>query len=243
MTLSNRQTSSFPDTRWSLVIRTRDTAQASRALDELCRTYWYPIYAVARRHGKTATDAEDLTQGFFLMLTSRNVFPQAEQSAGTLRSYLLKAFRNFCISEWKKDSRRAGGGKLDFAIDWDSAMIRYGKDELASLSHDPDRMYLRNWALVLLERAMQKLDAEMESDTKRELFVLIRPLLEDDRKQRQENAAAAAGMSYAAFRTALHRIRRRYGEIVRREVAETLENPTEEDIDDELRMLRSALER
>ncbi|RYD31117.1 MAG: sigma-70 family RNA polymerase sigma factor, partial [Verrucomicrobiaceae bacterium] len=95
----------FPDTRWSLVLRTRDFTHASKALEELCRTYWYPLYAMARRSGSSHADAEDLTQGFFCCIMQRDLFPRADQRMGKLRSYLLTSFKHFSISEWRKVAR------------------------------------------------------------------------------------------------------------------------------------------
>ncbi len=196
---------------------------------------------MARRSGVRETDAEDLTQDFFCRIMQRSLFPRAEQAKGKLRSYLLMSFKNFRINEWRKEARRPDRNSgLD--VDW--GKVREGFPDLdADPQMTPDRIYLRQWAMSLLETAMEDIATEMEHSGKGELFAVLRPLIESEgRHGQQEECARAAGISYQAFRVTLSRLRRRFGIIVRGKVADTLDNPTPAAIDEELLELRRAME-
>jgi len=232
----------FQTTRWSIVRAAggSDSAAAREALAVLCETYWYPLYAFVRRSGRSKEDAEDLTQSFFARLLDKRDIRGADPGRGKFRNYLLGALRHFLANEQQRArAAKRGGGRAPFSIDFPEADRRYNL--VADDRSSPDRLFEHEWAVALLARAMAGLRAEYGARGKQETFDRLRPaLLGDTDAGARARLAAAAGMQVGAFNTALHRLRKRFQQRLRDEVAHTVKHPGE--IDQELRFLRSALE-
>ncbi|MEZ5300352.1 MAG: sigma-70 family RNA polymerase sigma factor [Verrucomicrobiales bacterium] len=230
----------FPATRWSLVLRARgaDERAAGRALSELCGAYWYPLYVYARRVGNGAEDAEDLTQGFFARLLEKDYFAEADQRRGRLRSFLLASFKHYMHDEWDKSrAQKRGGGETPLSIDAAMAEERYRLEPQDKAS--PDVVYERRWALTALENFVGALRDDYAAAGKAEVFDALQPHLTGDAEGGYAGAAEKLGISEGAARVAAHRLRKRYGEVMRREIAQTVE--TEDEVDDEIRTLFAAL--
>ncbi|MCB1128352.1 MAG: sigma-70 family RNA polymerase sigma factor, partial [Verrucomicrobiae bacterium] len=206
-------------------------------MEELCRAYWYPLYAYARRRGCSREDAEDLTQGFFARFLERNYLEGLSSDRGRFRAFLLAAFNHFLANEWKREHRqKRGGGEKPLSLDWNGAATRY---ELAPSDRlSPDRLYDRAWVITLLERVLKHLESECADDGRGAFFEHVRSFLTMERGEIPYAATAAeVGMSEGALRVAVHRLRRRYRELLRQEVAQTLSDPGR--VEEELAALRS----
>ena len=237
----------FPPTRWSMVLAVReggDAKQGRHALEDLCRLYWQPIYGFARRRGHSPADAEDLAQGFFARLLDENLFAKAEVSAGKLRSFLLGAFQRHQREEWRKaTAEKRGGGQVLTSIDSDETEAAFQAEDTSVLS--PEAAYEKQCALALLADAMARLATEQTAAGKGQAFELLRPLLspeaETDESQTHQRIATALGLTPEASRAAVYRLRKRFREVLREVVADTLDQPTDTAIDEELLALRRAL--
>jgi RNA polymerase sigma-70 factor (ECF subfamily) len=231
----------FATTRWSLIVAARgnDLPQAREALSRLCADYWYPLYAYIRRHGKTAEAAQDLTQEFFARLLERDLFGAADPSRGRFRAFLLAACKHFLANEYDRDhAQKRGGGRPSVALDLGSAEGRYAREPAYTLT--PEKLFERRWALTLLDRALARLREEFTARHKEELFDHLRVYLTGDRgAPGHRQAAEELGMSAGALKVAVHRLRQRYREVLREEIAHTVEGP--EQVDEEIRELFSAL--
>jgi RNA polymerase sigma-70 factor (ECF subfamily) len=233
----------FNTTHWSLVAAAQSDAasrtHARRALEELCRAYWYPLYAFVRHRGYSPADAQDLTQSFFVRFIETEGFASADRERGRFRSFLLGAMKHFLANEWHRARTQKRGGGLCF-LEWDALEpeARYALEP--AQSSDPDLDYDREWALELIARAKEKLRHESEADGKGELFEALKKSLTGDEPSRNETAARL-GMSESALKAAVHRLRQRYRELLRAEIAETVGTRTE--IDDEMRYLVEVLRR
>lgn len=213
--------------------------QAHAALEELCGTYWYPLYAYVRRHGHSREDAEDLTQGFFARLLEKNYLEGVTAERGRFRSFLLVALKRFLANEWDRANRqKRGGGVLPLSLDWQDAETRYQINPATTLS--PDKLYDRAWAVVVLERVIMRLQGEYRAEGKSGLFEQLKQFLMVGKGEiPYAQAAAAMNMSEGAVRVAVHRLRRRYRELLRDEIGQTLANPAQ--ADEEMQALFSAL--
>ena len=238
----------FATTRWTLVTAAgrNNSPEARKALGDLCRLYWYPVYAFVRRRGKNAEDALDLTQGFFTRLIEKNDLADADRSRGRFRAWLLASVKNYLANEWDKAvAQKRGGGKkvFSFDIDPDDAERRYRREPAHQAT--PERIYDRRWALTLLEQALATLEEESKREGKQELFAALKPTLSADARDPADESyrdlAARLGTSEGAVKVAAHRLRRRYRDLLRAEISETVATP--EDIDDEIRDLFTALGR
>ena len=230
-------TGEFVRTRWSLVLRARqpDAAEAARALETLCRTYWYPVYAFVRRYGYAAHDAQDLTQEFFARILTRNTFAKADPERGRFRSFLVGTLRNFLADERDKSlALKRGGGAIMFSLDSLDPEARFALEPAIELS--PDRIFDRRWASTVLEEALKRLRAEHKTANKARQFDLLKPFLDGDAEaDGYARVAAELQTSSNAVAVAVYRLRQRFRVLVREQVAETVANPTE--VDDELRSL------
>lgn len=230
----------FATTHWSAVITAgrRSTPQSERALGELSSIYWYPLYAYVRRRGYSREDAEDLTQSFFARFLERNYLDGLSSEKGRFRAFLLASLKNFLANEWNKARRQKRGGQLSaLSLDWRSADSRYQIDPADNLS--PDRIYDREWALALLERVITRLRDECVADGKAQLFDELKPFLSVDKSEvPYPRAAANLGMAEGAVRVSVHRLRRRYRELLRGEVRQTLSDPAQ--LADEMQALLGA---
>jgi DNA-directed RNA polymerase specialized sigma24 family protein len=231
----------FATTRWSLVILAGDREQegSADALADLCRTYWYPLYAFVRRQGYNADDAADLTQGFFARFLERNDVAAARQERGRFRSYLLACMKHYVANEWDRGrAQKRGGGKAPISIDTMVAEERYGLEPGHDLT--PEKLFERRWALTLLDHVLGELRDDYESKGKLQVFEQLRPFItsEGSPGQRRE-AAAMLELSDGALNVALHRLRKRYRDLLRKHIADTVGD--EKHVDEEIRDLFTAL--
>jgi len=231
----------FRTTRWSLVAAARggEMAEARDALAALCRDYWYPLYAFVRRRGHDVVTAEDLVQGFFARLLERGDLLAADPRKGRLRSFLLAACSHYLANETDRArAAKRGGGRVAVPIDRIDGEGRYAREPSHGLT--PERLFERQWALTLLGRTLGRLEVEMRSAGKGHHFEALRPaLLGDGGRAPYAAVATELGLTEEAARAAAARLRRRYRELLREEVAGTLDDPAE--VDDEIRSLFAAL--
>lgn len=230
----------FATTRWSVVLAAGgdDSADARTALAALCETYWYPLYAYIRRQGHDAQTAQDLTQGFFARLLEKRDLDGAAPERGRFRSYLLAAVKHYLANQYDQaQAQKRGGGRKILSLDFGAAEDRYRLEPADRQT--PEALYLRQWALTLLERVQQQLEGEARRSGNAEQFACLRNYLTGGENTPYSEAAARLGMTEGAVKTAVHRLRRRFGERLREEIAQTV--PSEEQIDDEVRALFEAL--
>jgi RNA polymerase sigma-70 factor (ECF subfamily) len=229
----------FSTTRWSVVLASRSGSEAGvDALDTLCRTYWFPLYAFVRRNGHDPQDAQDLTQEFFARLLEKRWLDDVARERGRFRSWLLAAMKHFLANEWKRTRTIKRGGHVAFlSLDDDSAESRYRREPVDP-GATPEEVYDRQWALTLLDQVLAKLGAEMEASGRRDEFEALKFSLTDGRHAYAE-VAATLGISEGGVKVAVHRLRARYREMIRAEIAETLATPG--DIEAEMRDLLAAL--
>ena len=218
-----------------------DTVRAHDALSNLCQTYWYPLYAYVRRRGHSPEDAQDLTQAFFARLLERNWVGQADQQKGRFRSFLLSAMNHFLADEWDKArAQKRGGGILPVPLQFDTAETRYGHEPADNIT--PEQNYERRWALTLLDTVLRRLRSEYEQEGKAELFAVLNPCLVGDRTaQPYAELAVKLGVSEGTVKSAVHRLRQRYRQLLHDEIAQTVANTGE--VDEELHHLFAVLAR
>ena len=231
----------FASTRWSLVAAAgqRDLPESEAALASLCGLYWYPLYAYARRRLPTVEDAQDLTQEFFLRLQEREYLRQADRQRGRFRSFLLTAFKHFLAKEQERaNAQKRGGGRKPLPLDFQSGECRFQREP--SHQATAEDLYERSWALALLQQALARLREEQAAAGKERLFECLKGTLTgEDAPRPYAEFAAELGMSAEAVKVTVHRLRRRYGELLRTEIAQTVGSP--EEVEDELRTLFAAL--
>lgn len=212
--------------------------EARLALEKLCATYWYPLYAYARRQGRSVEEAQDLTQGFFAHFLEHKYFQRADRNRGRFRTFLLTSLKHFLINEWVKANReKRGGGQNVISLDEEMAESRF----LAEPAEQPsETVYDRGWAGVLLERALAALSAEFAQAGKSEMFERLKIYVWGEKNSlAYREMAEQLGMTEEAVKTSVHRLRKRYGELLRSEVAQTV--LTAGDIEEELRYLISVI--
>ena len=243
MTLRNQERESpreFTTTHWSVVLLAGGEAstEADRALDDLCRAYWYPLYAYVRRQGRSAEDAQDLTQEFFARLLERQHLRLADPQRGRFRTFLLSSLKNFLINEWEKSRAAKRGASVTFSLDEREADVRYLAEVADGLT--PDRIYEKRWAVTLLERVLANLRQQYVDGDKTLLFETLKPYVCGDTiLNGYDEIAGRLGMSAGAVRVAMHRLRESYRALLRAEVSRTV--ATAADVDEELRLLIAAL--
>jgi RNA polymerase sigma factor (sigma-70 family) len=231
----------FTTTQWSVVLEVRhtDPQRALAALEKLCGRYWYPLYAFIRRRGHGPHDAEDLTQSFFAHLLGKNALGHVDRSKGLFRTFLLAALVNFLNDQHdRRQAIKRGGGTP--IISWEelTAEERYKQEPAGSLT--PEKLFERRWALTLIEAVLLRLRQEYEAGGKQELFRQLEPCLTGEVSPGfYDEAAVRLAMNPGAVRVALHRLRRRLGELLRSEVAHTVSRP--EEVEAEIRNLFAAL--
>src|SRR5215471_5883914 len=232
---------SFTATHWSVVLTAGQTSspQAADALEKLCRTYWYPLYACVRRQGHAPHDAQDLTQEFFGRLLARNYLGTVGPEKGKFRSFLLAALNHFMADERDRAmAAKRGGGKALLSLDEEDAETRYQADMASALS--PDKIFEKRWATTLLEQAFAKLRAESVAAEKGERFDRLSVFLQDGTDPGDyADVGKELGMAANSVAAAVHRLRRRYRELVRAEIANTVASP--EEIQEEMGHLFAAL--
>jgi RNA polymerase sigma factor (sigma-70 family) len=232
--------SCFVTTRWTVVLAAGQPGlpQAERALEELCSTYWYPLYAYVRRQGHSKEDAEDLVQSFFTRFLETKGLAAVSSEKGKFRAFLLACMKHFLANEWDRAGRQKRGGHAQMlSLDWHQADTRYQIDPPDHLS--PDKLYDRAWAVVLLGRVLARLREEHAAAGKQSAFEHLKPFITmGNNAIPYSQAAEALGINEAAARVAVHRLRRRYRELLRDEVAQTLSHPDQ--VDEEMRALLAA---
>ncbi len=216
-----------------------DDAEAQNALATLCQTYWYPLYAYVRRRGYSAHDAQDLTQAFFAQLLERKSVASADPQRGRFRSFLLTAMNNFLASEWEKArAKKRGGDYQMLSLDLAAAEHRYDLEPLEKSS--PDKVFEKQWALALLNEVLDKLEEEYRRENKAEFFAALKQTLAGAREaQPYEALAGRLNMNEGAIKVAVHRLRKRYRELIRLEITRIVASPDE--AKDELRHLLEVL--
>jgi len=240
-TTPGKARSVFATTHWSVVLAAgnADSTCARDALSSLCQTYWYPLYAYARRCGHSPHDAQDLTQAFFARILEENWMAKSNPQRGRFRSFLLASMRHFMVNEWKKEHRqKRGGGQTILSLNDDSAEDRYRLEPVEKKT--PENLFERNWALSLLDGVLAKLEEEYSRGGKAEWMHVMRPALTSDRGS--INYAEIAGklaMTETAARVAVHRLRQQYRRLLHAEVAHTVAAP--EEVDEEIRHLFKVL--
>ena len=231
----------FATTHWSVVLNAGQAAspEAAVALEQLCLTYWYPLYAFVRRKGHGPHDAQDLTQAFFARLLEKNYVAQADRERGRFRTYLLAALSHFLADEWDKARRlKRGGDREIISFDAASAEERYRLEPVDQL--DAAKLYERRWVTTLFDKVLARLEQEFRDSGKGGLFDQLKgSLLAEETGLSYAELGAQLGMKEDAVKQAVHRMRRRYRELFREEIAQTVAGPGE--VEDELKYLFAVL--
>jgi len=231
----------FVTTHWSVVLAAGNptSPRAAEALEKLCRTYWYPLYAYVRRCGYDHANAEDLTQEFFLRLLAKDYLSRADPSKGRFRSFLLRGIKNLLCDEQDKAHRlKRGGGRRLISFDQQEAEHRYGLEPVEELT--PERLFERSWAATLLAAAAGRLRDEYLAAGQGELYEQLTEFRLDSPEQRAYGEVAEQlGMSESAVKSAIRRLRQRHQALVRDAIAQTVEDPAE--VDAEIRHLLQVL--
>jgi RNA polymerase sigma factor (sigma-70 family) len=231
----------FATTHWSVVLNASQAAapEAATALEQLCRTYWYPLYAFVRRKGHTPHAAQDLTQAFFARLLEKNYVAQADRDRGRFRTFLLAALNHFLADEWDKARRQKRGGDREVvSFDAASAEERYRLEPVDQL--DAAKLYERRWVTTLFDQVLARLEHEFRDSGKGELFDRLKgSLLAEDSASSHAELGAQLGLSVDAVKQTVHRMRRRYRKLFREEIAQTVAGPGE--VEDELKHLFAVL--
>lgn len=226
----------FATTRWSLILAAGE--RSDRALEELCATYWPPLYAYARRAGHDPERAADLTQAFFAALLDGRALAAADPTRGRFRSFLLTSMKNFIAGEWRKAHAEKRGGAVEtLSLDFDAAEQSYALEPAGQLT--PEAIYERQWALGVLSQAIAKLRAIYEAEGKVELFDGLKDYLGGEAEAPYAELSRRLGRSEGSLRTAATRMRARWQGELRTLIAETVGRPDE--VEDELRLLIRAL--
>jgi DNA-directed RNA polymerase specialized sigma24 family protein len=227
----------FATTRWSVVLNAAqpDAPEADNALAELCRLYWYPLYAHVRRFGYDPHTARDLTQEFFARLLEKNYLSAADRRRGRFRAFLVTAFKCFLANEWDRAmAQKRGGGNQPVWLDALSAEERYRYEPVDTLT--ADQLFDRRWALDLLARVQQRLGNEFSAAGKTERFEALEQFLPGaEPTESQATVGARLGLNENAVKQEVHRLKKRYVELLRAEVAQTVAHPDE--VEEELRYL------
>ena len=229
----------FTATRWTVVLTAGQSPspQAALALEELCRVYWYPLYAYVRRRGYDSHEAEDLTQEFFARLLAKNSFADVEREKGKFRSFLLASLKHFLANEWDRaQAKKRGGGQSIISLDAETRYRQEPKDELSA-----DKLLDRQWAVALLDRVLARLGAEYAEAGKSEVFEQLKDSLTGTRDSIPYAVIATKlDTTEGAVKVAVHRLRQRYRKLLREEIAHTVASPAE--VDEEIRHLFTAFE-
>jgi RNA polymerase sigma-70 factor (ECF subfamily) len=227
----------FPTTRWTMVLHAgrEDSPEATQALADLCRVYWYPLFVYVRRQGFDVHTAQDLTQEFFAKLLEKKYLSIADRRRGRFRWFLLTAFKCFLANEWDRArTQKRGGGEKPLSLDAMTAEERYRHEPADTMS--ADQLCDRRWALDLLERARSRLRAAYAGDDKARRFACLEQYLPGEQPSTpQAEIAQTLGLTENAVKQEVHRMKKRFGELLRDEVAQTVAHPDE--VAEELRYL------
>ncbi len=241
MSSSHAADAQFHTTHWSLIVRAAEQGgeTAKTALADLCQAYWYPLYAFLRRKGHSADDAADLTQGFFATLLEKGYLADADPERGRFRSFLLTAISRFASKERDRAAaQKRGGGTTTLSLDFHEAERRYQHEPPDNWT--PERIFERRWAVTLLDRTLAHLREDHEAAGKLPLFEALKGFLTADSAPGPlRQVAEQLSMTEGAAKVAVHRLRQKYRELLRAEIAQTV--GAAEDVEDELSVLVSAL--
>jgi RNA polymerase sigma factor (sigma-70 family) len=233
--------SRFSTTHWSVVLTAgaAPSAGSREALERLCRIYWYPLYSYLRRRGCDAHQAEDCAQGFFVALLQGHALEHANPERGKFRSFLLSCLNHFLADQRDHaQAQKRGGGKAIVSLDVEDAETRYQVEPAHDLT--PERLFEKSWALTVLDNAMAQLKAESAEAGRQDLFESLKPYLPASRGPASyKDVAVKLGMTEGAVKVAVHRLRDKYRQLVRAEIAQTVSTP--EQVDEEIRDLFTAL--
>jgi len=231
----------FVTTHWSVVLAAgeSDSAKSSAALENLCGAYWYPLYAYVRRRGQDAEAAKELTQEFFARLLAKGLLAGVDPTKGRFRSWLLGVMNHFLAHEWARvRAQKRGGGQPTFSLDEAGAEERYRLEPVDESS--PEKIFDRRWAFTVLDEAAARLRQEHESAGKAELYSSLKGFVSaDSGSVSYEDAAGRLGLTQSAVKSAIHRLRQRYQELIREEIAQTVTSAGE--VDEEIRYLLSVI--
>lgn len=240
MSDSGKRNGDFTTTNWSVVLEAQrtDVALATAALERLCTKYWHPIYVFIRRRGASHHEAEDLTQSFFSHLLDNQIVKEVDTRKGKFRSLILASLTHFLTNEWSRRQTLKRGGRLKFISLDELAVEQLYRQEIVE-SFTPEKLFDRRWALTVLDHVLARLRQEYTATGKAELFRKLEPGLTGEvNLARYAEWAAALNMNEGALKVALHRLRRRFGELLRSEVAHTVTDP--EEVAGEIRHLLAA---
>jgi len=230
----------FATTHWTVVLAAgrKHTPQSDLALEQLCQTYWFPLYAYVRRRGHEREDAEDLVQAFFAKFLAKNYLEGLSAEHGRFRAFLLASLKHFLANEWDRSQRqKRGGGATHLSLDWQTADTKF--QGLAGNEPSPDQAFDREWALALLGKVIERLQADCAAEGKAQLFDQLKVFLMAGKGETaQSEVAKALGMEEGAVRVAVHRLRKRYRQLLRDEIVNTLSDPAM--VDEEMRALFGA---
>ena len=233
----------FLSTHWSLVSRARDAADpaGAQALEQLCRAYWYPLYACARRSGCQEAEAQDVTQDLFALLLEKRLLDKADAARGKFRSFLLGTLNHLLADQYRTARRqKRGGGAEHVSLEGAEVETRYQMEPDAGLT--AERLFDKGWAEVLLGRALGRLETECDAGTKTGRFAVLKTFLLPGAVvtgERMRTSAESLGLTESAVKSHIHRLRERFRAIFREEVAETMAEESE--VEDEMRHLVMAL--
>ncbi len=234
----------FQPTRWSLIAVANgpDRAEARAALEKLCAAYWYPLYAYVRRRGHGPQDAEDLVQGFFVRLIERDYFAAAARERGRLRSFLLHQLDCHLVDTVRHDgAQKRGGGRVLLSFDAGEAEAAYAAEP--ATNDTPETLYQRRWALTVVARAMEALEARCREEGREAEFSLLRPALTEPTATALDTPAVAAALRIPQdhVRVRVHRLRTKFREVLTGRVATTLHTTSRAELEEEMQALLDAL--
>lgn len=241
---TNRNSSSaspaFTTTSWSMILEAsgEEGAGATEALSDLCQRYWFPLYAFVRGKGFDRSQAEDLTQAFFAELLAKKRIQFAEPSRGSFRTFLLASLMNFISNHWRSEKAlKRGGGQNVLSIDYGQADTKYADQPADPMT--PEKIFERNWALSILEQTLASVEQQYQDSGKSELFGTLKCFLSGDDEVAYSELSESTGMREGALKVAVHRLRQRYGQQLRLQIAKTVDSPAA--VDEELAALFQAL--
>lgn len=231
----------FATTHWSVVLAAGHSSApgAQEALETLCRTYWYPLYVYVRRQGQSPHDAQDLTQEFFARLLDKKYLRLADPERGKFRAFLLKSLKHFLVNEWEKArTQKRGRGECAIPLDADIAESRYAAEPVQALT--VDQVYEKRWALTLIEAVLARLRENYEAGGRLPVFETLKGFIWGEQSQvSYAEVGSQLGLTQGAVKVAVHRLRGRYRELLRTEIAKTVATPGE--VDEELQHLAAVL--
>jgi RNA polymerase sigma factor (sigma-70 family) len=244
---SNPDRRRFASTQWSLVLAAgqNSSPEAERALSALCAAYWPPLYFYIRSRGYSVPEAQDLTQSFFARLLEKGYLSHVNQERGKFRSFLLASLNNFLTNEREREQAQKRGGNLRIISleEIASVEVRYHSDKTLS-GQTPEKLFERQWVLTLLDRVFARLAKEFEAVGKAKMFDCLKPFLGGNEGVPYSRVATDLGMTEGALKVAIHRLRKHFRELLRDEIAQTMQDPDRtKEIDDEIRYLMEVLSR